>query len=88
MLAGTTQTSTLSLSTLVGAGGVFWCVLVRIIYQPSLTPIVQFLANFCVVLALVSGKMLQKIFFGQLQPREVEVRFLGISGGVTAEAFP
>ncbi|KAF9652997.1 hypothetical protein BDM02DRAFT_3258206 [Thelephora ganbajun] len=33
---------------------------------------VLFLANFCVVLALVSGKVLQKIFFGQLQPREVE----------------
>ena len=41
----------------------------------NLTSIVQFLANFCVVLALVSGKVLQKIFFGQLQPREVEVRF-------------
>lgn len=41
--------------------------------HPCLTSIVQFLANFCVVLALVSGKVLQKIFFGQLQPREVEV---------------
>ena len=41
--------------------------------QPCLTSAVQFLANFCVVLALVSGKVLQKIFFGQLQPREVEV---------------
>ena len=30
------------------------------------------------MLALASGKVLQKIFFGQLQPREVEVCFLDI----------
>lgn len=28
------------------------------------------------VLALASGKVLQRVFFGQLQPREVEVCFL------------
>ena len=40
------------------------------------------------VLALVSGKVLQKIFFGQLQPREVEVRFLSIPGGIAAKTIP
>jgi hypothetical protein len=53
-----------------------------------LTSIIQFLANFCVVLALASGKVLQKIFFGQLQPREVEVWSLEISGGVTVNTLP
>lgn len=55
---------------------------------PCLTSIVQFLANFCVVLALVSGKVLQKIFFGQLQPREVEVCSSTISGGITVKILP
>ena len=49
--------------------------------------IFQFLANFCVVLALASGKVLQKIFFGQLQPREVEVYLLDISTGITVKTF-
>ena len=56
--------------------------------QPALTSITQFLANFCVVLALASGKVLQKIFFGQLQPREVEVRSLDTPGGIAVEIFP
>ena len=40
------------------------------------------------VLALASGKVLQKIFFGQLQPREVEVCFSDISEGIVAKLLP
>jgi hypothetical protein len=78
-----------SIAVYLGRSGRSVLVRPRLYLQKAcLTPIFQFLANFCVVLALVSGKVLQKIFFGQLQSREVEVCSLDISRDITVITLP
>lgn len=42
-----------------------WCLL---------TKLCQVLANFCILIFLVCGRILQHVFFGSLRPLEVEVR--------------
>lgn len=44
------------------------------LFDLRISPRSQFLANFCCLVALLCGKLLQRFFFGPLQPREVEVR--------------
>lgn len=46
----------------------------------------QILANFAFLFALMCGRILQRIFFGPLQPREIEVCFR--SSPVTYSAYP
>ena len=44
------------------------------VYSHLHSPVLQILANFGFLCSLLFGRVLQKIFFGTLQPREVEVR--------------
>ena len=56
---------------------------------PPLTPCpLQVLANFGFICSLLFGRVLQKLFFGSLQPREVEVRFPSHSSSVLSFIAP
>ena len=79
MHAGTKVISTPSPSTFLGVDAAYWWVMITVIIRSIWRPIfcnIKILANFGFLFALACGKVLQKIFFGPLQPREVEVRFI------------
>ena len=79
MHAGTKVISTPSPSTFLGVDAAYWWVTITMIIRSVWRPIfciIKILANFGFLFALACGKVLQKIFFGPLQPREVEVRFI------------